>query len=116
MVAWPGTLPQSPLVAGYSEEMPELTVRSQPDMGPAKVRRRFTAGVVKVMWSMQMTTAQLATLETFYVTTTEGGAIRFTHTNAITGAAKDYRFAKPYKKVPLTHDLFQVDLELEQMP
>ncbi|QLH37711.1 MAG: hypothetical protein HWD60_00095 [Defluviicoccus sp.] len=41
---WPSSLPQKPLVDGFSETAPNLVVRSPMDVGPAKVRRRATAG------------------------------------------------------------------------
>ena len=53
---WPLTLPQLPLVSGYSESMPSNLIRSETDTGPAKVRRRGNAKPVTVQASYIMDT------------------------------------------------------------
>lgn len=37
MPVWPVTLPQDVLIDGYDEKVPEMTLRTQMDAGPAKV-------------------------------------------------------------------------------
>ena len=44
MTAWPSSLPDHVLQQGHNESLANVTSRSQMDAGPAKVRRRFTAG------------------------------------------------------------------------
>lgn len=78
MATWPAGLPQTFSGQGYSESLPEMTIRTSMDVGPDKVRLRSTAAPRVVTGSMRMTTAQLATLETFVKTTTNGGADSFT--------------------------------------
>ncbi len=78
--AWPGTLPTKLYVSGYGQSSPDITIKSEMDAGPAKVRRRFTAGVTPVSGTMILTAAQLATFITFFETTTLGGSLRFSWT------------------------------------
>ena len=92
MAAWPETLPQSPLAAGFSEQVPNTLIRTEMDAGPAKVRRRFTAGVRKLGMSMLLTKAQIAILDTFVVTTTNGGADQWTWENPRTKVTTSFRF------------------------
>jgi hypothetical protein len=74
---WPASLPQSYLLIGQTEQAPNLMLRTQMDAGPAKTRKRFTAGVrmLRVRWLM--TRAQKDTFDAFYRETLGGGALRF---------------------------------------
>ncbi len=63
---WPVTLPQTVSQARYVEGMVSIVERSEMDSGPAKVRRRHTAGVERFSSTMQLTTAQVVTLEEFF--------------------------------------------------
>ena len=113
---WPSTLPQSVLVRGYKEQSEDLTVRTQMAAGPDKVRRRFTAGVREMLWPLILTTAQVATLDTFYHTTLLGGALPFTHTNPRTAATKDFRFTELPEYRPESGTIWSTTLKVEQLP
>jgi hypothetical protein len=116
MATWPATLPQLPLIQGASEKPPETTIRTNMDAGPAKVRGRFSAGVRP--WKMQLvlTTAQVAILDDFYVSTLSGGANRFTWVNPRTTSSAEFRFTAPPEYVPLGGGRYTVAMQLEQMP
>ena len=86
MAAWPSDLPQKPLVQGFSETPPNLLTRSPMDVGPAKVRRRSTAGVTVLQCVFRLTTTQRASLLTFWQTTLAGGSLSYTWTHPISGA------------------------------
>ena len=74
MSDWPAApFPQVPLVEGYDEAAPSTTVRTKMDAGPPKVRRRYTAGVRNFGIMLDLTLAQVETLDAFYVTTLHGG-------------------------------------------
>ena len=77
MVAWPAELPQDPLLAGYGDSPPETAIRTPMDVGPDKIRRRITAGVKPVAFSLDLTQSQKERLELFYETDTSGGSVRF---------------------------------------
>lgn len=70
-VAWPASLPQGP--AQFSETRKPVTISTQPDDGPSKVRKRFTKAVYVGRMSFSLTLAQRNALDTFYATTLDGG-------------------------------------------
>lgn len=75
---WPPSLPQAPLIDGYSDTLPKTTVRTQMDAGPAKARSRFTAGVEPVKYTLpHLTNDQKETLKGFFNNTLSGGALSF---------------------------------------
>jgi len=86
------------------------------DAGPAKVRRRFTAGVTPVAGTMIMTAAQLATFETFFNTTLLGGTLRFSWTKPPAHTvACEMRFTEVYTQTKVEDD-YEVSLSLEVLP
>jgi len=114
--AWPGALPQELLVNGYSQSFPDITIKSNVDAGPAKVRRRFTAGVEPISGTIIMTAAQLATFQTFFNTTLLGGSLRFSWTKPPAhSVACEMRFTEvpSWTKV---EDEYEVSLSLEVLP
>jgi hypothetical protein len=60
--------------------------------GPAKVRRRFTAGIRPGHYQYIMTLAQLATFKIFFEDTCEGGALTWTMTHPVLGGTATFRF------------------------
>lgn len=74
---WPFTLPQKPLISGYSEVMPSNLLRSETETGPAKVRRRGGAKPVVAQASYIMSTEQIQLLDKFVYETIDGGAVCF---------------------------------------
>jgi hypothetical protein len=63
-----------------------------------------------------MSTAQVATLDTFYVTTTNGGADQFTWENPRTESTANFRFVSEPAWRHSSGDYYMVDLNLEQLP
>ena len=114
--SWPTTLPQQLFVNGYSQSFAETTIKSDMDAGPAKVRRRFTAGVEPVSGTMLLTETQLGYLRTFFVDTLLGGSLRFSWTKppAHTTAC-EMRFTAPPSWTKVEGD-YEVNLSLEVLP
>lgn len=115
MATWPTTLPD-PLLAGYTRSPQPTTLRTPMDVGPAKVRRRATTRVEAINFSLHLTSAQRATLETFFRTTLEDGALTFDWVDHDTGAAVVYSFVAPPVYTPLGADRFTATLQLELQP
>lgn len=116
MAAWPSSLPQTPLADGFTESRLSTVIRTETDVGPAKVRRRYTAEIRIVSMGLLLTSAQVATLETFYDSTLSGGVDPFDWVNHRTGAAASYRFrAPPAYTEAGAPDYWQtvIDLELQ---
>jgi len=115
---WPSTLPQMPNT-NYSETGGVLILRTSMDAGPAKMRRRG-----KRTETMQVTynlsTAQMATLETFAKDTLQGTA-RFGFTHPRTLAVVEVRIipesgGSMYTTSYIAPNYWQVSLKLEVLP
>lgn len=114
--AWPGTLPQDVLVAGYAEQPPDLALRTQMDIGPAKLRRRQTAAPRPLKVTVGLTRAQVATLDAFYLTDLAGGTLSFTWVHPRTLAGVTFRFVSRPGYVPESGASWLADLDLEILP
>lgn len=94
-ITWPNTLPQDFLIEGYSESPPDNLIRQPMEIGPEKVRRRQTSAIQPINALQYMTTAQLAYLQTFYITTSYYGALAMDLPHPRTGSTVEARFSKP---------------------
>lgn len=112
---WPAALPQA-LLLGLTETAPNLTIRTQMEAGPAKVRQRFTAAPRPVQGELVLTESQANTLDTFYVTTLAGGALRFGWRHPRTDAAVTYRFTEPPSYQQIGALQYRVAMKLEILP
>lgn len=115
MPSWPGDLPSDFLFEGYEESFANLALVTEMDAGPAKRRRRFTAGVKPLGGSMSMTSVQLATLETFYYATI-GVVSPFDIKHPRLGTTISARFTEPPAITPRGPGFWSVNIKLEQMP
>lgn len=117
MATWPGTLPTAPEGPGYTETVPNTVVRTSMDAGPPKVRQRFTAGVRPFAMSWMLTKAQVATLDTFYLTTLAGGSLSFDGlAHPRTQATATFRFIGPPTYAYLGPDVWRATTQLEIVP
>ena len=78
MPVWPAALPQDFQIDGYGETLPDVTIRTKMDAGPAKVRRRFTANVRPIKCKLKVTDTQYVALASFFQNDCAGGALSFT--------------------------------------
>ncbi len=115
MAAWPGTLPQEMLQDGYQETAPSATIRSNMDVGPAKVRRRTSAATRMISGAIFLTMAQVEILDAFYINDCAQGSISFTWVHPRTRIAVSFRFVKPPVYQPDGSN-FTSSLELEILP
>jgi hypothetical protein len=96
MAAWPSSLPQRVLAAGYGESVDPVLLRSTVDVGPAKLRPAYTAEVKKFQAALNLSAAQVDTLETFWTSALVFGSAPFDWLHPRTGAAASLRFrARP---------------------
>lgn len=82
-VAWPDTLPQAP--ASFSDTRKPVTIRTQSDNGPAKVRRRFTKAVRKATLGFLLTIEQANILDAFYANDLNSGTVQMIFRHPWTG-------------------------------
>lgn len=112
---WDPALPQC-LEYGYSEDLPETTIRTQMEYGPDKVRRRTTVGVGRIRGSVLLTREQAATLATFYDTSIAGGALPFEWVHPRTGATTRFRLVEPPGIAQISPRRWRASLSLEILP
>ena len=115
MTTWPTTFPCA-LLSNYNETIPDTTIRSEMDQGPAKVRRITSAGVPMISFSMILTGALLSDLETFYLDTCASGSLPFTMDHPRTGDSITVRFRSPPQFSPLGGGKFSAGVSLEVIP
>jgi hypothetical protein len=113
--SWPGTLPQVFLRDDYSEKSAENIIASEMSIGPAKLRRRSTAGVSSIGGSMFMTSDQYAAFKTFVSSTIFDRAAAFTFPDPVSGADILVRMTNPYSATRLGID-WKVAFQLEVLP
>lgn len=116
MPAWPASLPQRPDVSGYSEKPQSQVTRSEMDAGPAKSRRRFTAGTTDLAWAAVITGAQIATLESFYDSDIAAGALPFDMPHPRTGDTITVRMKSPYSLSALGGTRYKLEMTIEVLP
>jgi hypothetical protein len=121
-VVWPPSLRQSTLMADLREETPDLALRSSVDRGPAKLRLRTLADVTRFTIAQLLTGSQLATFDTFYRDSTDGGTEAFEWIHHRTGNTIDYRFVGPPVSRPLaprqgaSTEYWRVEFTIESIP
>jgi len=116
MATWPSTLPQYLEQDGFSIQQQDQTLRTPTDVGPVKVRRRFSAAVSKVQGQITVTPEQYTTLIDFFNNDCYGGSIPFEWIHPITQATANFRFKQPPAIASKTGKYFTVKLDLEILP
>lgn len=118
MTDWPTDLPQAFLRDGFGKKAADNIIRSPMAVGPAKIRRRSTAGVGEYNGSFRMTEAQLQTFEAFWVSDLKQGSLTFripAPFSAAPGGTALVRFKEPYSVSPMGVD-WRVGMVLEILP
>lgn len=115
---WPASLPQN---VRQDVQITRATnvLSTTMDLGPAK-RRRRGAGVEQLKVGFYMSTAQIATLETFVQSTIKATA-RFDFPHPVTGVTVEVRIVpqsdgQMYAVVYYSPTLWSVDVALEVVP
>lgn len=117
MATWPNDLPK-PKLDSLQETPPDNAIASKMDKGPEKVRRRTTANVRPISFTLILTPEQLETLDVFYTDETFSGVIEFDYIHPRTQAPVTARF-KPGS--PPTYNesqgvVYTAQIQLEIMP
>jgi hypothetical protein len=115
---WPVSLPQKPLT-NYSETTGVKIIRTQPDLGPAKQRRRSKRPDVLNL-QFNMSTDQVEILRVFVQDTLRGTA-RFGFTHPRTLSIVEVRIVpqgdgEMYATTYLVPNYWQISLQLEVLP
>ncbi|HMF29065.1 MAG TPA: hypothetical protein VKE42_09865 [Candidatus Cybelea sp.] len=93
---WPPGISEAFTSDAFSETPQEVTIRTEMDTGPPKVRRRFFNPVKTYECNIVLRNAtEYATLRDFYYITCQGGTDTISMPHPITGDTKLFRFASP---------------------
>ena len=112
---WPGSLQDLLNEENFSFSVGETVIRTDMDIGPAKVRRRTTKSIDKLTGSVNLTTAQFTVFYDFYDITLDGGVNTFMYDDPITGVATEYRFTRPPEVRSLGGGQFRTSFEWEKI-
>lgn len=115
MAVWPATLPK-PSPENYQEVMPDNAIRTDMEIGPAKVRKRGTSATTKYQMTFEMDNTDVNTLETFFTTTTNDGTDTFTMDDPRNGTTETFRFVNAPQTFALTGVWFRVTVNMEKLP
>lgn len=115
MAVWPTSLP-APALNSLNETPPNNVIRSSMDRGPAKLRRRTTANIRPLSFSLMLTPEQTQILDDFFTTDTFSGAEQFDFTHPRTGAAVKARFVDPPSYNETEGVLYAASVSLEILP
>lgn len=115
-IVWPVSLPAKPLVEGWDETPRSNVIRSKPDIGADKLRRRYTGQIKDMKGQMIMTDTQRTTFFTFFHTTLADGSLSYKWTHPITGETIEVRFTAPYSYKQVGPDAFKFQFVWETLP
>lgn len=115
-IVWPPGLPQDVLVEGYDEQMPNVVIRTQMDAGPPKVRRRYTAGIRTLSFSIDLSRDQAGLFDAFFNDTLKGGSLAFKWVHPRTRAVCRLRFTQPPSLRPVSGRLWTAACKMEILP
>ena len=116
-IQWPAGLQQKLDSDSFQETLSNTILRSDNDLGPAKVRRRHTKGVKEWTVSIKVSISEYSTFTTFYNTTLAGGSLRFEFPHPITAATELARIVDPPTIQPLNGGIvFKVNMKWEILP
>jgi hypothetical protein len=115
-INWPSTVPARPSVRGFNQVGRDNVVRSKPDFGPSKTRRRYTADTIYYSCQYEMTLGEWAYLEAFYWSTVASGTLSFNWVHPLTGTSTEVMFfGGPPSHSPLTPLVMVVSFVLEKV-
>jgi hypothetical protein len=116
MEVWPSQLQQKLNVDSFTVVFGNTLVKSETDVGPAKVRSRYTDAVDLYSCTIDLDYDDYDVLYDFYKTTLNNGAKTFSFVNPFTLATDEFRFLDPIDIRPLGGRLFRVNMKWERMP
>lgn len=115
---FPGSLTEKFNTQGFSVDVGETKVRSNTDIGPFKVRARFTDGIDGYRVSFDFTKDELAIFKDWYKTTLSNGVKTFLFLDPLTDTTEEFRFIGTYSKAPLNNSgiRFRLSMSWELLP
>lgn len=113
---WPISLQTLVNEESFSYKIGNTVLRSDMDVGPSKVRRRFTKSVDQLTVTINLTTDQFDTFMDFFDVDCNGGATTFNYTHPITGLTQEFRFVDAPNFSSIGGGNFRVAMSWEILP
>lgn len=117
MDTWPVSLQQKVDVAGFSYTPGDTRVATEMDIGPKKVRSRFTDGVDKYECQVLLDFDDVTTFKAFYKTTLSNGTLPFSFVDPLTEVDTAFRFSPGQEPIirPLGGRVFSLSMSWEKL-
>lgn len=112
-LAWPASLPDC--AESWQEFDLPVTVRTQMDVGPPKVRRRFTRTLRNARVQFTMDHAQAMALRDFFEVDLQGGVLEHSFRHPFRGAVESFRFIEAPQLANVGALAVQVSCNWEQL-
>lgn len=118
MDTWPMSLQQKMNVDGFQYSLGVTTVSTDMDVGPSKVRSRFTDGIDGYQLQHTLDFDDIALFKTFYKTTIANGTLPFLFTDPFTLTEETFRFTPGQVPVvtPLGGRTFTLAMVWDRLP
>lgn len=112
---WPVELQQKLNATDFTLKYGTSTARTDMDVGPAKVRSRYTTVVDTYSCSILIDYDQFATFTSFYKTTLANGTLPFLFNDPFTQAPATFRFADVPTLSPVGGRTFTIGMAWEKI-
>ncbi len=112
-IIWPSLLPQHPLLDAWQENLPDNTLRTEMEQGPAKLRRRSTAASGRMTLQFLLSSDAGGILDYFYADTLGGGVKTFRMAHPRRGDMMTCRFVSPPEYTAVNGTYCRARLTLE---
>jgi hypothetical protein len=116
MATWPATLQQKVEASQFELVFGETRVRTDVDVGLAKVRSRFTDSVDQYRATIFVDITEYEDLKVFYKTTLNNGTEFFDWDDPIELVPASFRFLSPPRITHVGGNTFSVSMALEKAP
>lgn len=113
---WPDSLPQTFQSQSYGSEILPTYIETEMDFGPKKRRARFSGVLEKINGTMILSREQVATLRTFYKTSTCNGVLPFAFVHPETLETVSVRFNGAPSMSHLGGNHFSASISFEVQP
>jgi len=116
METWPSALQDKLNAAGFQHQLGNTTIRTDMDVGPAKVRSRFTDAVDRYTCSILLDMDEYDDFVTFYKTSINNGTDQFEFDDPFSGDPAAFRFAADPVIRALGGRTFELNMVWEKLP
>lgn len=111
---WPLTVTQCPRT--WNEQYAENRLRTSVDVGPPKMRRRYTNDLLQVQIGWNFKTELYQELTDFYRVTLRSGTDHFNFPHPVTGNQHKFQFIAPPQIEMIQGKAFGIVCEWEEIP